>query len=91
VSVAENAPLESDEAPQTTLLAESVDDPHTTLNPVAVPLPQTTELPHTTELPDKFAPQTTDDPHTTDEPHTTEDEATVPLPFETVTIPVRLL
>lgn len=89
VSVAEKAPFPSDDAPQTTLLAESVEDPHTTLNPLAVLAPQTTELPHTTELPATLAPQTTDEPQTTDDPHTTDDEATLPLPLEMVTCPVE--
>jgi hypothetical protein len=88
LSVAEKAPFPSFEAPQTTLLAVSVDDPQTTLNPVEVLLPQTTELPHTTELPATFAPHTTEDPQTTEDPHTTEEDATVPFPLTIETFPV---
>src|SRR5262249_6200866 len=66
-SVAEKAPLPSEDALHITLLAVSAEDPQTTLNPLAVLAPQTTELPHTTELPDRLAPQTTDEPQTTDD------------------------
>jgi len=90
-SVAENAPFPPEDAPHTTLAAVSVEDPQTTLNPLAELLPHTTELPQTTELPDTFAPQTTDEPHTTEDPHTTDFELTLPLPLASDIAPVEVL
>jgi hypothetical protein len=86
-SALENALLEpSSDAPQTTLAAlVSVDEPHTTLNPLVMLLPHTTEVPQTTELPETLVPHTTDDPQTTEEPQTTDEEATELFPFDRVT------
>jgi len=93
ISVPENAPLVPIiDDPQTTLVADVPDDePQTTLKPVVMLLPHTTELPQTTELPETLVPQTTDEPQTTEEPQTTDEGATVVLPFDSVTVPVEEL
>jgi hypothetical protein len=91
-STALNAPLpSSNDEPQTTLVAASDEDPHTTLKALVPLLPQTTELPHTMELPATFVPQTTDEPQTTDVPQTTDEDAMELFPFAMVTTPVEAL